>query len=103
MDSSLKNVTTILVILTCAFLGYYVFMQKGTTELALDGSAVTKDLFVDVQKYIERRNVLDKVTMDTSVFNEERFRSLKGYPTDVPTQPKGRVNPFDTASPSVQE
>jgi hypothetical protein len=102
MDSSLKSVVSILVIATCAFLGYYIFVQKDADALALDGSAVTEQLFGDVQKYIERRAVLDGIALDTAIFGDERFRSLVGYPTDVVEQPVGRTNPFDEAEPSAR-
>jgi hypothetical protein len=102
MESSLKNIVSILAIATCAFLGYYIFVQKDINTLALDGGAVTAELFVDVQKYIERRAVLDAIAMDTSIFSDERFRSLVGYPTDIVEQPVGRTNPFDEAESSGQ-
>jgi hypothetical protein len=95
MDGIQKNIVTILVLATVAFLGYYLFLQKDQTTLSLEGGATSQQLFVDVQKYIERRNILNAVTMDTTIFNDERFRSLKGYPTEVEPKTKGRTNPFD--------
>ncbi len=95
MEGSQKNIVAILVLATVAFLGYYLYSQKDQVELALEGSAATEEVFVDVQRYIERRSVLDAITLDTSIFAEERFRSLVGYPTEVKEQPIGRPNPFD--------
>ena len=97
-NSSLKNVTTILVILTAAFLGYYLFVQKDQSELALEGSGEVEKLFADVQKYTERRQQLDRIKLRTELFTDERFRSLVGYSTEVPEQPIGRENPFDEAT-----
>ncbi len=96
MDSnSLKNVTTILVLLTAAFLGYYLFVQKDQTDLALEGGGTVAELFAQVQKYIERNQQLQRITLNTEMLSDERFRSLVGYPTEVPEQPVGRDNPFD--------
>ncbi len=96
MDSnSLKNVTTILVLLTAAFLGYYLFVQKDQTDLALEGGDTVAELFAQVQKYIERNQQLQRISLNTEMLSDERFRSLVGYPTDVPQQPIGRENPFD--------
>jgi hypothetical protein len=97
MEKSIKTITVSLVIATCAFLGYYLYMQKDTFQLSLTGGDVSEKLFVDVQKYIERRNILSKVQMDTKLFSDERFRSLRGYSTEVASQPVGRTNPFDEA------
>ncbi len=95
MNSPLKNITAILVILTIAFLGYYLFLQKDNSDLSLAGGGVAEDLFVDVQKYAERRQLLDRVQLKFDIFADARFRSLKGYPTDIEEVPIGRQNPFD--------
>lgn len=100
MDSTIKNVAIVLLLLTFAFVGYYLFLQKDQTQLSLDGSDVSQELFAGVQKYIARRNVLDKVRLDTSVFNDERLTSAVSYSTPVVEQAVGRENPFDNVSPN---
>ncbi len=99
-SNSLKNVTTILVLLTAAFLGYYLFAQKDQADLALEGGGTVAELFAQVQKYIERNQQLQRITLNTEMLSDERFRSLVGYPTEVPEQPIGRENPFDEAVPN---
>jgi hypothetical protein len=94
MDKSIKNIAVLLVLATCALLGYYFFAQKGTTNLLLTNTD-TATLFADVQKYVERRRQLDTVKMSTDLFTDPYFRSLVSYSTPVPTQPVGRDNPFD--------
>ncbi len=100
MDASLKNIAMVLVVLSLAFLGYYVFIQKDTSSLALEGNAVSQELFANVQKYGERRNQLDQIKLDTSIFSDELFLSLKGYPREIPDQTIGRKNPFDKSNPT---
>lgn len=97
MDNTLiKNITVALVVLTMAFLGYYLFTMRDEITLS-SGTATGQDLFGDVQKYAERRQVLDQVKLDTSVFSDERFLSLKGYTPTIPVYQEGRQNPFAIA------
>lgn len=94
MNSTLKNIATVLVLFTVAAGGYYFFIKKDSIELNLDGGA-TGDLFVDVQKYIERRELLNSVSLDTTLFNDQRFRSLVYFSTEGAPLEVGRSNPFD--------
>lgn len=103
MNASLKNVAMILVVLSLAFFGYYFFVQTDNSALSLNGSVVSDDLFVDVQKYEERRNQLNKIKLDTTIFTDQLFISLKGYPRNIPDQDVGRDNPFDSYIPSKTE
>ena len=94
MNSNLKNIATVLVLFTVAVGGYYMFVKNDSSELNLDGSA-NGDLFVDVQKYIERRELLSNVKLDTALFNDQRFRSLVYFSTEGAPLEVGRSNPFD--------
>lgn len=96
-SNSLKNITSILVVATVAFLGYYLFIQKDATDLALEEGGTVASLFAQVQKYIDRNRELQRIKLDTEMLNDERFRSLVGYSAEVPEQEVGRDNPFDTA------
>lgn len=97
MDNTLiKNITVALVILTMAFLGYYLFTMRDEITLS-GGTATGQNLFSDVQKYAERRQVLDQIRLDTSLFSDERFLSLKGYTATTPVYQEGRQNPFAIA------
>lgn len=95
---SVKNITTALVLVTLVFVGYYFFSQKDTLTTE---SQVSQELFADVQKYIARREVLDQITLDTSLLSNPRFTTLTGLPRAIPAQPVSRPNPFDPAN-SVQ-
>ena len=96
MDSTLKNIAVILVIFTLAFAGYYFFIQKNKTSLGLESDSISQDLFADVQRYIERREVLSRVKFDTSIFMDERFSNFVDYTPIEPVKPSaGRDNPFD--------
>ena len=95
MDSTLKNIAVILIIFTLAFVGYYFFIKKDDA-LSLDSGSISQDLFADVQRYIARREVLDRVRLDTAIFSDERFVNLVDYTLEDPEKPEqGRTNPFD--------
>lgn len=96
MDSTLKNVAVILIVFTLAFFGYYLFIQKDGLVLNPASDSINQDLFADVQKYIERRQVLDNVKLDTYLFSDERFNNLMDFTPEEPVSPQpGRKNPFD--------
>lgn len=96
MDSTLKNVAVILIIFTLAFVAYYFFIQKDNAATSLDSGSLNQDLFADVQRYIGRREVLDKVKLDTALFQDGRFNNLVDYTPVEPVSPsQGRANPFD--------
>jgi hypothetical protein len=94
MSPAFKKITIVLVILTLAYAGYYFFIQQDTTAPGLGGD-MSLESFAKVQKYIERREVLDRVKLDTALFNDPLFRSLVSFSEEEVTQPIGRINPFD--------
>ncbi len=94
MNSNLKNIATILILCTVALGGYYLFIKRDATELNLGGTA-SGELFVDVQKYIERKDTLSQVKLNTAIFNEPRFRSLVSQTTEANPVIVGRPNPFE--------
>ena len=100
MDSTVKNIAIVLLLLTFAFIGYYLFIQKDQTELSISGADVSQELFTNVQKYVERRTVLDKVKLDLGILSDNRFRGLVSYTTPIVEQPIGRENPFDKINPA---
>ena len=96
MNSTLKNVSVILLIFTLAFAGYYFFIKNKDVSLGLDTGSVGPVLFADVQKYIARSEIIDKVKLDTTLFADERFKNLVDYSPETPVSPiAGRENPFD--------
>lgn len=103
MNASLKNIAVVLVALSLVFLGYYFYSQTDSTSLSLGSSAVSADLFADVQKYEERRNQLNSIKLDTTIFTDQLFMSLTGYSREIPEQTTGRNNPFDSYIPSKTE
>ena len=96
MSDILKNLLVgIVAILMCA-LGYYLYTQSGANTLSLDGTSVNSDdLLSRTEIFIERRAVLEAITIKIDLFSDPRFTSLRSYTTSVPEQSVGRLNIFD--------
>ncbi len=95
MSSSVKNFAIALGLITVAFAGYYMYTQKSATLLNTSPSDVSlQDMLANTQVFIERRQELNGFSLDLSLFEDERFLSLKSFSQPVTVQPVGRLNPF---------
>lgn len=103
MNSSLKNIVVLLVILTFAFVGYYIFVQNDSQIDFTDNSNVSDEILAKTSLFIERRAILDKVVIDTSVFEDPLFISYRNFTLPVSEQVTGRENPFLNNSDSKGE
>lgn len=104
MNSSLKNIVVLLVILTFAFVGYYIFVQNNTSEIDFsNNSDVTDEILAKTSLFIERREILDKVKIDTSIFEDPLFISYRNFTLPVSEQSVGKTNPFLDSSKSSSE
>lgn len=102
MSSSLKNLVTLLIVITVGFVGYYVFVQNNPSEISTDNEYLQQDMYVKTQKFIGHRSSLEKVVIDTSVFENQLFTTYRNFTEPVNAQAVGRTNPFaevgDTSS-----
>ncbi len=94
MSSSMKNITVSLLLITLAVAGYYFFVQKDKSGLEQDSMALTQDMMVNTQIFMERRNTLDKTTLDTEIFSNPVFKSYRSFNEPILEEPVGRANPF---------
>lgn len=95
MSPAIKNISTILVAASLAFLGYYLYKQNQNAGLSYgDGSYSTEQMLNNTQVFIERRALLEKVTLNTDIFIDPVFESLKSYRSPEVVVPVGRDNPF---------
>jgi len=103
MSPTIKNITAILVTLTLAFIGYYLYSQNKNASLSSDSSvSSTQDMLISTQIFIERRVLLENVKLETQVFSNPLFRSYRSFELLVNDQNVGRTNPFsDTDSQRV--
>jgi hypothetical protein len=78
------------------FLGYLLFVQP--SQFALDGGAVNPladSVLAKTQVFIERRIQLDQVVLDSSLFTDPRFTSLRSYTAALSTQSIGKTSLFE--------
>lgn len=100
MGTTAKNLVIILGLITVAFAGYFMFMQQDATTLSFDtNDQVMQNMLTNSQLFIERRQQLEQVVLDTSFFADPRFTSFETYNTDIIEQPIGRSDPFATVTP----
>lgn len=99
MSSTVKNIATILILITAAYAGYIFFVQ----EPAADGSLSSndqelQDMLAKTSVFIDRSQELDQMMLDTSILEDERFRSLITVTAPVKDEPVGRPDPFAAVS-----
>lgn len=77
-----------------------MFMQQSATTLSFDANEdVLRNMQANSQLFIQRRQELSTVKMDTTFFEDDRFLSLQKYTTPIEPRPVGRDNPFQTIVP----
>ena len=99
MNSGFKNITIALGIITIAFAGYYLYSQQADPLMFGTSDAMMESMLMNTQVFIERREQLSAIKLDTSLFDDYRFQSLVSYREDIIPRPQGRVNPFDLPEP----
>lgn len=98
----MKNILVVLIAFTVAFGGYYFYTQSKNASLNTGDVALTEDMMLATQVFIERRAILDRVRLDTTVFDDPVFRSYRSFREPLEEEPYGRSNPFGRVVPGEQ-
>lgn len=94
----MKNTIVILGLVIIAAAGVYLFLNRDATQLMLDNSeGVSEAVLASTQVFIERRAILESLTLDTTLLDDSRFLSLRSFSRPVSERPVGRDNPFAPA------
>lgn len=94
----MKNIITVVGLLVVAAAGIYLFTQRDAATLVLNDSVQVSDaVLASTQVFIERRAVLESLTIEPEILRDARFTSLRSYTTPLRTRPLGRDNPFEPA------
>jgi hypothetical protein len=91
MESAIKNILVVLVVLSVGFLGYYFYSQQ--TSAAPDDEAV-KAMLANTEVFISRSQELDRIALDMSLFEDARFKTLHSFTKPVDDKPVRRPDPF---------
>lgn len=78
------------------YLGYTLFVQPN--QFALEEGAtnpLADGVLLKTQVFIERRSQLDRVTIDSKLFTDERFTALRSYTAALANQTVGKSSLFD--------
>jgi len=92
-----KNIALILGIVTIAFGGYYLYTQFLSSDTVPVNEQDLENMLSNTRVFIQRGEQLSSMKIDTSLFEDDRFNSLKTFRTDVITPSVGRPDPFVTA------
>ena len=101
MSPLIKNITTVLFAFSLAFIGYYLYSQNKASGLSYnDGTDSNQEMLTNTRIFIERRELIDKVTLNTDIFMDPVFQSYRSFRSPEIEAPVGRPNPFETNSGS---
>ena len=100
MTQTLKNLLVLVIFVAVIALGYYLFTQRDSGTLSFVKRAdVSPELLAQTSIFIEHRAELESLMLDTGIFTNPVFTSLRSYTTEIPEQVIGRINIFDVANP----
>jgi hypothetical protein len=91
MESSIKNILVVLVVLSVAFLGYYFYAQQVSTA---PNDEVVKSMLASTEAFLGRSQELEQIAFDMSLFEDSRFKTLHSFTKPVSDKPVGRTDPF---------
>jgi hypothetical protein len=89
-----KTITVALGIITAIFGGYYLFISGAASTTDAEGEMALQEMLKNTSVFISHSQELDKISLDLSLFEDQRFRSLRLYTAPIEEQPTGRTNPF---------
>jgi len=102
MDKSITNIIVLVGIVCTALAGYFLFSQNSSPFLASDPSdQQLQQLLVSSQLFVERSRTLSEISMNTDIFDDPVFNSLKSYSPPPNDFEVGRPNPFSPVSVSA--
>lgn len=88
-----KNILIAAIIIIAAFVAYSLFFTGGEDATLVAEEVDAAEQVVE-QELIGLLLELRSIRLNTSLFSDERFQSLKDFSQDVVQEPVGRVNPF---------
>ena len=96
MSSLLKNILLAFVLAVIAGLGYVLFIRQSDsgTLTASSTAGASGAVKLENQVLLNRLTDLQKMKIDSSLFTDPRFTSLKNFRTELVDEPTGRPNPF---------
>ena len=98
MTPLLKKLFIVLGVVAVGAVGYFVYLNLGSTEEPLTTTGVMGDATeLQAQELLVRLQRLRSVDIDGSIFADERFSTFVDIRQVIVDESTGRANPFDTA------
>lgn len=96
MSEKTKNITIVVVLVIAVFIVYSVtFKGDGPADLLISQSVSDVDAeSTVVREFLALLNTLNNLSLDTSIFQDPIFNSLRDESVQLIDQPRGRRNPF---------
>jgi hypothetical protein len=93
MVTIIKNIVILIALLLTLVLGYYIFIQNNSD--ISNNEAVINDVALESQQFIALLNELKSIQIDSSVFSDPRFTSLRNLSMPIEPEAISRDNPFE--------
>ncbi len=84
----------ILGIVLIAGLGYYLYIQEGSTALSTSSANDRTQIALESAVLLQRLNEIKSITLEGDLFSNQQFQSLVDFTEPIIPQPVGRPNPF---------
>lgn len=99
MGKTATNLAIVLGLITIAFAGYYMYVQRSVNTLNFDSNEQTmQNMLNNTRVFIDYRKTLDLIKLDVNLFEDQRFTSLRSFTTPIEESPIGRPDPFAESS-----
>lgn len=96
MSPRIKNSALIVILIALIFIAYSLFLRGEDNDelLVSQGAAHTEGSTGAVSEFLLLLQTLNRLRLDTSIFNDIAYRSLRDESVELVGQPRGRTNPF---------
>lgn len=94
MSEKIKNIVIVVVLLVVVFIGYSFFFKKDDGGVLVSKGVVGGAGGGAAGEFLVLLQRLHDLTLDTSIFSDPIFNSLRDESTELIPQTRGRKNPF---------
>jgi len=96
MGKTATNLSVALGLIAVVFGIWYIYNQYTASQaVEFDASEQTmQNMLNNTRVFIQHRQTLQKVSLDISIFEDDRFNSLESFSTPIEERPIGRPDPF---------
>jgi len=95
MGKTATNISILLGIAIIGFAGYYMYIERSSTTLdTATNEAKKATMLENTRLFMGYGQQLKAISLNTSLIEDERFRSLRSFTTPLAEVNQGRPDPF---------